>query len=336
MEKNILEKFRDALKSHRDSLLDLLNLNSSKKSICLGPCEVAEVSSVIQEHNSALERIRKGEFGKCIECEGEVEVDQLELDFTTKVCLDHYTDIQLEGLERDLQLAAKVQKQLLPQELPILPGFQIAAHTEPAHIVTGDYFDFYTCPDSSQGIVVADVMGKGLPASMLMSRLQAFLRILGPEQSDLHSLTSRLNELFRYNLTLIRFISLFLLKLDSNSKKLSYCNAGHNPAVWWNTKTNSIQLLNPTGPALGLSNTAEFTSKILQLNSGDLIFLYTDGVVEAKNERNEEFGLQRLESFVRDHHSKSAKEFLNDFKKLLKDFTKYIQDDLTLLIIKVK
>jgi sigma-B regulation protein RsbU (phosphoserine phosphatase) len=335
MEKNILERFRDTVKSHRDALLDLLNVNSTSKRVCLAECNVDDVTKVIQKHNTVLEKIDYGEFGKCTVCGEEVGIDHLELDFTTQVCLECYSDTQLKGLERDLELAAKVQKQLLPQEIPIVPGFQIAAHTEPAHIVTGDYFDFYSHTDNSQGIAVADVMGKGLPASILMSKLQAFLRVLGPEQKELHSLSSRLNELFRYNLTLIRFISLILLKLNPQKKLLSYCNAGHNPGIWWDSKKNNLHLLNPTGPALGLSHTAEFTSRNIQLNYGDLIVAYTDGIIEARNENNEEFGLDRLIWFVKLNKSKSAKEFLSDFRKSFKDFAKFIHDDITMLVLKV-
>jgi sigma-B regulation protein RsbU (phosphoserine phosphatase) len=335
MEKSIVKRFRNAVVSHRDALLDLLNVNSSSKNVCLANCEIEDVSNVIQEHNLVLERIDYDEFGKCKECGGEVEIDHLELDFTTQVCLECYSDKQIKGLERDLELAAKVQKQLLPQEIPTVPGLQIAVHTEPAHIVTGDYFDFYKYADNTQGIAVADVMGKGLPASILMSKLQAFLRVLGPEERNLHSLSSKLNELFRYNLTLIRFISLFLIKLNPEKKILSYCNAGHNPGIWWDTKTNSLQLLKPTGPAIGLSNTAEFTSRDIQLNYGDLIIAYTDGIIEARNEKNEEFGLDRLEWFVKMNKTKSAKDFLTDFRKSFKEFAKHIQDDITMMVIKV-
>jgi phosphoserine phosphatase RsbU/P len=335
MEKNILDRFRNSVKTHRDSLLTLLNLNSSAKKVILANSGISDVVNLIQEHNDVLERIDKGEFGKCTKCNGEVEIDRLEYDFTTTVCLDHYSETQLQVLERDLELAAKVQKQLLPQVLPILNGIQIAVHTEPAHIVSGGYFDFYEYPDKSQGIAVADVMGKGLPASMLMSKLQAWLHILGPEKNELQSLATRLNELLRYNLTLIRFISLFLIRLDSKAKRLHYCNAGHNPAIWWNTDTKNIQLLKPTGPAIGLSHTSEFSSINIQLHSEDLIVIYTDGIVEARDEHNEEFGQKRLENFVKENKDKSAKEFLNDFKRAFKEFTKHIQDDVTILALKV-
>ena len=133
----------------------------------------------------------------------------------------------------------------------------------------------------------------------------------------------------------IRFISLFLIRLDTKVKILNYCNAGHNPGIWWDADMNSIQLLKPTGPAIGLSHTAEFSSKNIQLNSGDLIVIYTDGIVEARDENNEEFGQQRLENFVKENKDKSAKEFLSDFRKLFEEFTKCIRDDITILVLKV-
>ena len=335
MEKSIQKKFQNAVKTHRDSLVDILSNTEEKKNTCLGPCDTTEITNLVEEHDAALERIEQGKFGKCIECKDDVEIDRLELDFTTQVCLGHYTDTQLKVLEQDLELAAKVQRQLLPQELPNLPGFQIAVDTEPAHIVTGDYFDFYTYTDNSQGIAVADVMGKGLPASMLMSKLQAFLRILGPELTTLHTLAKRLNELLRYNLTLIRFISLFLIKLDVKKKEMFYCNAGHNPGIWYKSKTKSIQLLKPTGPAIGLSHSAEYYTDNIKLNFGDLIVIYTDGIIEARDKNNEEFGQYRLEEFIKVNKDKSAKELLSEFKKSFKSHIVSNRDDNTMLIIKV-
>ena len=335
MNKNILDRFRNSVRAHRDSLRELLTFNSSSKNVCLGNCDIDEVSELIKEHSNVLTRIESGKFGKCTECEDdEVELDRLELDFTTQVCLGHYSESQLRVLERDLELAAKVQKQLLPQKLPNIPGFQIAAQTEPAHIVSGDYFDFYKYPDNSQGIAVADVMGKGLPASMLMSNLQACLRILGPEQVELHSLATKLNELFRYNLTLIRFISLFLLRINVKDRELYYCNAGHHPGIWWNSKSNSIELLKPTGPAVGLSHSADYSSQKVRLNSGDLILIYTDGIIEARDKNNQEYGEKRLTNFVKEHNDKSANDFSKELRKSHKEFTRYVQDDMTLLVIK--
>ena len=126
---------------------------------------------VISQLDDALKRINTGNFGKCEECSdnSDVEIERLEMDYTTCVCISHYSERQIRALERDLELAARVQKQLLPRCVPALSGIEIAAHTEPAHIVSGDYYDFLLCPDGSQGVVVADVMGKGLAASMLMS-----------------------------------------------------------------------------------------------------------------------------------------------------------------------
>lgn len=126
-------------------------------------------------------------------------------------------------------------------------------------------------------------MGKGLPASMLMSNLQASLRILGPEKNELHDVATRLNELFRFNLKLIRFISIFLGAVDKENRLIYYRNAGHHPPFLWNNSLQKVQLLNPTGPAIGLIPNAKFKSESIPFYSGDLLLLYTDGLVEARS-----------------------------------------------------
>jgi len=311
MDNITLDRFRHALTKHRDTLLEWINTDSPHKDVHLGSANLKDVFQVISELKDALERIDSGHFGQCTECNGKVEAERLALDFTTCVCLDHYSKDQIHALENDLELAAKVQRQLLPGYIPSLPGIQIAVHAEPARIVGGDYYDFFQYNSgSAQGIALADVMGKGLPASILMSNLQASLRILGPEHDELHALAARLNELFRYNLTLIRFIAIFLVKIDIDSRILHYCNAGHNPPLWWHAASRSIRWLQPTGPAIGLTHDPEYTSKTIRLASGDLILLYTDGLTEAQNPNGEEFGEQRLASYIKDHVGEYSDDLL--------------------------
>lgn len=331
-----LERFRHALTKHRDTLLEWISTDSHHKYVHLGGANSKDVFQVISELKDALERIDSGEFGQCKECNGEVAPERLELDFTTCVCLDHYSEDQIHALENDLELAAKVQRQLLPGYIPSLPGIQIAVHAEPARIVGGDYYDFFQYNSgSAQCIALADVMGKGLPASILMSNLQASLRILGPEHDELHALAARLNELFRYNLTLIRFISIFLAKIDVESGTLSYCNAGHNPPLWWQAASRSIKWLKPTGPAIGLTHDPEYTSKTLRLGSGDLILLYTDGLIEARNPNGEEFGEHRLASYIEVHINESAEDLLAGLRKAAASFAGGFQDDVTMLVLSV-
>lgn len=199
-----LENFRKYLLTHKENLSNWLNGKSpdTNRVLCCESeqeCEtkIAEQQFVANKIDEALHKIDDGEFGKCTMCEGEIEEERLALDFTTCVCLDHYSESQIRDLEKDLELAAKVQKQLLPQQIPTIPGIQLAVRSEPSKVVGGDYFDFFPFRENMQAFAIADVMGKGLPASMLMSNLQASLRILGPDNRELDKTVSRLNELFR-------------------------------------------------------------------------------------------------------------------------------------------
>jgi serine phosphatase RsbU (regulator of sigma subunit) len=213
---------------------------------------------------------------------------------------------------------------------------EIAAYTEPARVVGGDYFDFFSYPDEAQGIVVADVMGKGLSASMLMSNLQASLRILGPEHPNPDTLAARLNELFRNNLKLISFISVFLARIDAEARLVRYCNAGHNPAIWWEAASGTIHWLKPTGPAIGLTKSAKFKSKELQCGTGDLLLLYTDGLVEARNIRDEEFGKESVATYVKENYQQPANLFLTGLRETAKQFAGKFDDDMTLMVIKIQ
>lgn len=334
MEQRIVNQFRRFITEHRDNLLTWLKSDTRHKDVHLGDASVEEVTRMVSRHNEALSRIDCDEFGKCKECGGEVEPERLELDFTTCVCLDHYSEDQIRVLERDLELAAKVQRQLLPNQIPDLPGVQIAAHTEPAHVVGGDYFDFFPYPDGAQGAAIADVMGKGLSASMLMSNLQASLRILGPEYTSLDALAGRLNQLFRNNLKLISFISMFLVRIDVEAGMLQYCNAGHNPAMWWEASSGTIHLLKPTGPAIGLTRSAQFKAKELRYAPGDLLLLYTDGLVEARNPGDEEFGKERVTAYVKEHLHQPVNLFLTGLRETAKKFAGKLDDDVTLMVIK--
>ncbi len=335
MNKDTSLKFKKALTIHRDALSEWLNEDSSQKNINLGGASSEDVLQHVSELKDTLESIDKGTFGSCCECDDYVETDRLELDYSTQVCLDHYTDDQIRDLEKDLELAKKVQKQLLSGYVPSLPNIQIAVHTDSARIVTGDYYDFFVSKSGNQGLVVADVMGKGLPASMLISNLQASLRILGPEYDELEILTNRLNDLFCNNLTLIKFISIFLAKIDTESSILQYCNAGHNPAIWWNAASKSIRRLNPTGPAIGLTKIANYKTEEVHFGSGDLFIFYTDGLIETRNSNSEEFGDERLENLVLSNKNKTANEILISLLDTAKSFVGDFQDDVTILVLKI-
>lgn len=340
MNKKVLNRFRNELTRQKKNLLEWLGrADQEKKAVVC--CSIDGVGSTpenipkISEINRALDRIDKGDFGKCEKCDEEVELKRLELDFTTCVCLDHYSTDQIDELERDLEMAAKVQQHLFPCCFPALDGLEMAVLAEPAKIVGGDYFDFFRYAEMTQGLAIADVMGKGVSASMLMANLQASIRILGTEHDKLDDLAFHLNKLFQHNLKLIRFITLFLAAVDTSNRKLYYCNAGHNPALWWSSNTQSAQWLKPTGPAIGINPEAQYVSESISIGEGDLIILYTDGLVEAKNDSRQEFGTERLTEFTRRHHEESPELFISNLKKHVLDYAGSIHDDMTMMVLKV-
>ncbi|HEX7072092.1 MAG TPA: PP2C family protein-serine/threonine phosphatase [Rhodothermales bacterium] len=311
MDAQRMDRFRQSLEERRESVVEWLRLAP--------PEERARVTNgvlsngvdpnltVVQELDRALERVGDGTFGRCDLCENDdVEEERLLLDFTTRVCLAHFSQAQLDALERDLELAAQVQLQLFPKWVPALNGVQLASNATAGRIVSGDYFDFFRFRNDDQGAIIADVMGAGLPAGILMSSLQASLRLVGPDYDDPDGLARRLNELFRYNLKLIRFISMVLVAFDPERRQFRYTNAGHNPPLLYRPIDGTYSWLKPTGPAIGLLPEPPFHTGTVDTKPGDVLVLYTDGLVEARFAGESPFGEERLLSYVAEHSDESA------------------------------
>lgn len=340
MDKKFLNKIRNLLQRHKDSLVEWFKNGSSPKNLYFGLDEdqVARSSKnleMISKIDHALDQVENGTFGKCELCSGEVEEERLILDFTTCVCLDHYTPEQLRELEQDLEMAAKVQRHLLPSGLPALGGVEMAVMARPAGAVGGDYYDFFRYKEQCQGFAIADVMGKGVQAGMLMANLQASLRIMGPEYSELPQLATRLNKLFRFNLRQIRFITMFLAGFDPDTREMHYINAGHHPPLLWNAISNTHRWLKPTGPAIGLVPEASYKSETLKFEAGDMLVMYTDGLVEARNGDKKEFGQDGLVQYTSYNYTKPPETFVNGLLSEIETFGAKIRDDLTLMVLKM-
>src|SRR5262245_3875039 len=337
MDTQILKRFREKLSSQKQNLLDWLqNTPTDARKINLGPEKADSVQSRLQALDAALAKADNETLGLCQVCHEYVETGRLEMDFTAEVCIDHFSKEQRRQLEMELELSHQMQKALLPRELPEIAGFQLAAFSQPATIVGGDYFDFFQFRDGAQGIAIADVMGKGLPASMLVASLQASLRILGPENVSPAILVERLNRLFCNNIQMIRFITLFLAHLDPATGLLDYCSAGHNPPLLVRPEagTTTVQWLQPTGAAIGLAENFTFESGRVLLAPGDLLLLYTDGVTEAVDSKDEELGPARLADFVRARTELNPETLLKQLRQFLQEFTggTSFSDDLTIVL----
>jgi sigma-B regulation protein RsbU (phosphoserine phosphatase) len=193
----------------------------------------------------------------------------------------------------ELEDARVIQERLIPIALPELPGYSIAAAWHPAHTVGGDYYDVLRLGDHAIAICIADVSGKGMPAALLMSNVQAALRAYASEGLAPAELCARLNRVVSSNTDADRFISLFYCVLDTKTGKLVYSNAGHNPPVLVRPD-GSVARLECGGLVLGPLPEVEFEQCEIDVNPGDRILLFTDGVTEAMNGAGEEFGDDRL------------------------------------------
>jgi serine phosphatase RsbU (regulator of sigma subunit) len=202
-------------------------------------------------------------------------------------------------IEREMTLAWDIQRRLLPEVEPTLPHTELLGRTVPSRTVSGDYYDFFERGDKSLDVVVADVSGKGLGASILAASVQAAFQAWAGEHFPPDRLCSRLNEMVFRRTSPEKFITFFLALYDPESGSVVFTNAGHNPGILVRAG-GTTELLGAHGPPLGLFPGKTYGSGTFTLETGDLLALYTDGVTEAANPDDEEFGTPRLvETLVR-------------------------------------
>lgn len=284
--------------------------------------------------DSAVEKAEEHTLGICEVCHDYVNPRLLEMDYTTCVCLDHLSVRERKQLEMELEFLQTVQKALLPQQPPEIPELNLAAFSRPAQIVGGDYFDFLRFQDGAHGLVIADAMGHGVSASLLISSLQAALRTLVPESISPVEVLQRVNRIFLHNINFTTFVTAFLGHYDPTTRSLIYCNAGHNQPLLLNRQDGRETWLNPTGAAIGLMEAYTPTAQVVNLRQGDILLFYTDGVTEASNPRGELFGRERLVQVVRQNADLPAQELVHALRQSLSDFSsgKPLEDDVTLVV----
>ncbi|HEX2798570.1 MAG TPA: GAF domain-containing SpoIIE family protein phosphatase, partial [Thermoanaerobaculia bacterium] len=202
-------------------------------------------------------------------------------------------------IESDMALAWEIQRRLLPEAEPMLPHTELLGRTVPSRTVSGDYYDFFERGDKSLDVVVADVSGKGMGASILAAWVQSAFQAWAGEHFPPDRLCSRLNEMVFRRTSPEKFITFFLALYDPESGSVVFTNAGHNPGILVRA-CGTTELLGAHGPPLGLFPGKTYGSGTFTLETGDLLALYTDGVTEAANPEDEEFGTPRLvETLVR-------------------------------------
>ena len=249
-----------------------------------------------------------------------------------------------ERLQQEMQMAQEIQQTLLPTEVPSIEGYEIASYYQAAKEVGGDYFDFVEIDRDRLGVVVADVSGKGVPGSLVMTMIRTTLRTEARGVESAAQVLARVNDFVASDMKKGMFVTLFYVILDSRKRRVSFASAGHNPMILYRSETKKTYYLNPKGFPLGISleEPELFKRSIeddtIQLCKGDVLLLYTDGVTEAMNSKRELFGEERLLQAVRTYGHLPAKQFIEKLKEEIMSFTEgQVQyDDITLVVIKEK
>lgn len=238
-----------------------------------------------------------------------------------------------EARERELNDAREIQRGLVPRTIPQLQGCELAAVWQSAREVGGDYFDVLKFDEHSAALCIADVMGKGLPAALLMSNVQAAVRTLASLELSTAALCGQLNRLVCQNVDAGRFVTFFYCLLDTARKRLIYTNAGHN-APWLVRRDGSYLSLHEGGLVLGLLPESEYHFGEIELQPGDRLVMFTDGVTEAHNTNDEEYGEQQLLQLLRENRTLGAQLLQHEISQAVQQFSQgELADDTTLIVV---
>ena len=252
--------------------------------------------------------------------------------------IEHARLAEVEQAERimtkELQQAYDIQRRLLPEKAPEVPGLDLAGYNVPCRGVGGDYYDFIPCVDGRLAVLVADVAGKGMPAAMLMSNLQARAQVLFEDPADLAATVTRLNRVLKASCPGNRFVTFFVGLIDPATGKMSYVNAGHNAPVIMH-RDSRVEHLGATGPILGILPKVEYEEKVALLDPGDVVVLFSDGVTEAcRPDVDEEFGEHRLDAILAESMGATAQQIVDIVQQRWLAFTQGAPaaDDVTVVV----
>lgn len=237
-------------------------------------------------------------------------------------------------LARELAQAAEIQQSLLPKSVPALPGLEVAAFSAPCRSVGGDHYDFYERAGGKLTLMVGDVSGKGMPAALLMSSLQARIQVLIEEEIDLALLVTRLNRIISSNCPGNRFITFFICEVDPVSGNVTFVNAGHNPPLLIRGG-GDVERLSGGGIILGILGRAAYTQHTCKMNDGDILVIFTDGVTEAQKPGNEEeFGEDRMVEAIQSVRGGTVAAMIEHVKQSVAAFAGSVTatDDFTLVL----
>jgi sigma-B regulation protein RsbU (phosphoserine phosphatase) len=289
-----------------------------------------DVARLLAEIDLALNRFADGTYGLCERCHEAIEPERLHADPLVRFCIDHLTPSEQRMLEQDLQLASRIQQELLPKSGRRFDGWEVEYHYEPAALVSGDCCDIVAGHDGDAYFLVGDVAGKGVAAAMLMSHLSALLRALVSQGLPLHQLMDRASRMFCESALTSHYATLVCIHARPTGE-LEMCNAGHPPPLL--LRDDGVERLGATDLPIGMFCGSGFSSTAIRLASNDLLLMYSDGLVEMENPAGEDYGIDRLSAVAVTARRPKA---LVD--ALVRDIARYrvgraMADDLTILAI---
>ena len=228
---------------------------------------------------------------------------------------------ELEQVNHDLDIARSIQQGLLPTKSPSLENFDLAGWNEPANQTGGDYFDWQSLPDGRLAISLGDATGHGIGPALISSLCRAYARASLIVDDEHHRVLERLNRLLADDLSANRFVTFALIFLDPTNCEVEVLSAGHGPILWYKHATDELENLEAQGIPLGMIAGVGYEKALVrQLAPSDMIVLVTDGFYEWENPNGEEFGLQRLESVIRQSHASSAEEVIARLRSTVESF----------------
>lgn len=312
---------------------------------------VAGLTSAVKELHQGTEKLARGDLETWIELPNEDEFGDLADSFnemTQALRVGQDQALQRELLEQEVLMARSIQERLLPSDMPRIPGFEVSASSDPSRQVGGDYFDFVELGDGRWGFAVGDVTGKGVPAALLMSNVQASLHGQAMHPGSVADTVQRMNRLLSRSTDQHMFVTFFYGVLDPGSGEVLCTNAGHEPPLLLR-RDGSLERIRSGGLVLGMLDDQAYAEQRFTMDPGDTLVLFTDGVTEATGpdqadpedeDFDEEdvsfFEEERLIEVVRSAHGRSADEMRRMILREVRQFTagKAPSDDVTLLVLR--
>jgi serine phosphatase RsbU (regulator of sigma subunit) len=293
------------------------------------------ISGSIRDIVEDVRQIADGDLDHYIRGMETEEFSDLEISINRMIRKIKQYSEELERKRAEMKIASQIQKSILPENIPVPEGYDLAATNIPALEVGGDFYDIFSRESGSYTLVLADVSGKGVPAALFMVLSRTVIRVLTRWMKKPVTVLQSSNGIFIEDSGSVSFVTLFYAVLDSQENQLRYVNAGHNPPVL-HRSTGEITILEPTGPVIGLLDSPMYSEHTVDLSPGDLLVVYSDGVSEAMNPDGKMFSEERLHAIIGENHTLSAKALIAFILKSVDDFAggEPQSDDITIMVVK--